>query len=68
MSTARKPDRLVIVKAKGSERYVFVFHDDTADDLLRTLGKFAANPDLSFNWSDATDLAREVRKGTRRSD
>jgi hypothetical protein len=48
---------------KGEERYIFVFKDSTRADMLRTLGKFASDPDLSFSWYDAACLSNRVRTG-----
>jgi len=57
----------VIALVKGGERYVFLFDDDSRDEVVRTLGRHAANPDLSFSWYDAAVLAQKVRQsGSRR--
>jgi hypothetical protein len=48
---------------KGEERYLFVFTDATKADMLRTLGKFASDPELSFSWYDAACLSNRVRTG-----
>lgn len=48
---------------KGQERYLFVFADEHRQDVLRTFGQFAANPELSFSWYDAAVLSRRVRDG-----
>lgn len=52
----------VLALIKGSERYVFVFDDDSREELLGAFRDQAANPNLSFTWFDAallTDKARE---------
>ena len=49
----------VLALVKGSERYIFLFDDDHRSDALRTLGRFASNPDLSFTWYDAAVLESE---------
>ena len=51
----------VIALVKGGERYVFLFDDASRAEALRTLGRFAADPDLSFSWHDAAVLAEKVR-------
>jgi hypothetical protein len=48
---------------KGEERYIFLFTDDRKADMLRTLGKFASDPYLSFSWYDAACLSSRVRTG-----
>ena len=51
----------VLALVKGEERYLFLFNDATRAETLRTLGKFASNPDLSFSWYDAAVLSQKVR-------
>jgi hypothetical protein len=51
----------VIALVKGGERYVFLFDDASRAEALRTLGRFAADPDLSFSWHDAAVLGEKVR-------
>jgi hypothetical protein len=43
----------VIALVKGGERYVFLYDDDSRAEAISVLGKFAANPELSFSWYDA---------------
>ena len=52
----------VLALVKGNERYVFLYDDASRDEVLRTLGRFASNPDLSFTWYDAAVLAPRVRE------
>ena len=52
----------VLVLVKGTERYVFLYDDDRSLETLRTLGRFAADPDLSFMWYDAAVLSQKVRE------
>jgi hypothetical protein len=58
------PDLNVIAIVKDSERYVFVFDDteQSAQQLLQTLGIFAADKELSFTWYDAAVASQKVRK------
>lgn len=51
----------VVALAKGIEQYLFVFDDANRTELLRTLGRFASNPELSFSWYDAAVLSHKVR-------
>jgi len=46
---------------KGDERYVFLFSDDKKAEVLRVIGRFACNPELSFSWMDAAVLSQKVR-------
>lgn len=57
----------VIALVKGGERYVFLYDDESRDETLRTLGRYAANPDLSFSWYDASVLGQKVRQNTPRT-
>jgi hypothetical protein len=52
----------VLALVKGSERYVFLYDDDSLRSLLQTLGRYAADPDLSFTWYDAAILSQKVRR------
>ncbi len=52
----------VLALVKGSERYIFLFDDDHRSEALRTLGRFASNPELSFTWYDAAVLSQKIRQ------
>ncbi len=52
----------VLALVKGSERYVFLYDDESVRSLLQTLGRFAADPNLSFTWYDAAILSQKVRR------
>ena len=52
----------VLALLKGQERFVFLYDDESADQLLQTLGKYAADPELNFSWYDAATLSQRVRK------
>ena len=52
----------VLALLKGEERYVFLYDDRSTDQVLQTLGKYAADPELSFTWFDAAVLSQRVRK------
>lgn len=54
----------VLALAKGSERYIFLFDDEHRSEALRTLGRFASNPELSFSWYDAAVLSQKIRQET----
>lgn len=57
----------VLALVKGSERYIFLFDDEHRSDALRTLGRFASNPDLSFTWYDAAVLSQKIRQTAERA-
>ena len=54
----------VIALVKGEERYVFLWSDPDRVEVLRTLGRFASHPHLSFTWYDAAVLAKIIREST----
>ena len=43
----------VLALVKGTERYVFLYDDESHRALLQAMGRFAADADLSFTWYDA---------------
>ena len=47
---------------KGKELYVFLYDDTSRAETLRTLGRYASNPELSFTWYDAAVLSQKVRQ------
>jgi hypothetical protein len=55
-------DRLISVLKKGKETYVFCFDESQRAEVIRRIGSFAANPELSFDWYDAATLAQQIRQ------
>ncbi|MDR2761856.1 MAG: hypothetical protein LBB88_04575 [Planctomycetaceae bacterium] len=52
----------VLALVKGEERYIFLYSDSSRAETLRTLGRYASNPDLSFTWYDAAVLSQKIRQ------
>jgi hypothetical protein len=52
----------VLALVKGEERYIFLFDDNHRAEALRTLGRYASNPELSFTWYDAAVLSQKIRQ------
>ena len=52
----------VLALVKGGERYVFLYDDTRRAEALRTLGRYASNPELSFTWYDAAVLSQKIRQ------
>lgn len=52
----------VVTLVRGEEHYVFVFQPQKRTELLRLLGRYAADPNLSFNWYDAAVLSQRIRE------
>jgi hypothetical protein len=52
----------VLALMKGEEQYIFLFDDKNRTETLRMLGRYAANPGLSFSWYDAAVLSERIRQ------
>ena len=52
----------ILALAKGEERYIFLYNEETRNETLRTLGRYASNAELSFSWYDAAVMSQKVRK------
>jgi hypothetical protein len=52
----------VLALVKGSERYVFLYDDESRAELLQQFGRYASRSDLSFSWHDAVLLSRKLRQ------
>ncbi len=52
----------VLALVKGTERYVFLYDDTSRAETLRTLGRYASNPELSFTWYDAAVLSQKIHQ------
>jgi hypothetical protein len=57
----------VVALVKGGERYVFLFDDDSRAETVKTLGRYAADPNLSFSWYDASVLGQKIRQSSPQS-
>ena len=60
---------LAIHKEETGESYCFYFDDTQASyrELMATLGRFAADPELSFNWYDAATLSQKAQRMMRKT-
>ena len=57
------PDELnVLALIKGTERYIFVYDDDSRAKLIDSIRDLAANPHLSLSWFDASVLTTKARE------
>jgi len=57
---SQKPHVLAFVK--GKERYLFLYDNAGAAEILRILGRYASSEDFSFTWYDAAVLSQKIRK------
>jgi hypothetical protein len=60
-NSVRSEQLNVIALVRGEEHYVFVFDPKRRTELLRLLGRYAADPTMSFNWYDAAVLSQKIR-------
>ncbi len=56
---AQKEDLNIIALVKGTE---LLFADSRRRDVMRVLGRYASNPELSFTWYDAAVLSQKIRE------
>ena len=54
----------ILALAKGEERYIFLYDDESRSETLRMLGRYASNSELSFSWYDAAVMSQKVRKSS----
>lgn len=52
----------IIIYPRGNERYILLFDDEHYGEALRTLGRWACNPGLSFDWYDAVKLSVRIKE------
>lgn len=52
----------VLALVKDGERFVFLYDESSIASLLQTLGRYAADPEMSFSWYDAAVLSQKVRR------
>lgn len=61
VTEAPKPESLnVIALARGPETYIITWTDGQYGAALRTIGRWAADPELSLTWMDACELAERM--------
>jgi hypothetical protein len=52
----------VLALIRGKERYVFVYDDDSREELVEAIRAQAADPRLGLSWYDAAVLADRARR------
>jgi hypothetical protein len=50
----------VVALRKKGETFVFFYDDEDAESAIRTMARFAGDPQLNFSWHDAAVLSRDV--------
>jgi hypothetical protein len=51
----------VVAVVKDGERFIFLYDKESMPELLKTLGRFASDPELNFSWYDAAVLSQRAR-------
>lgn len=55
-------DLNVLALIKGTERFVFVYDDDSRDEVIAAIRDQAADPTVAINWFDAAVLTERARQ------
>lgn len=61
VAESRRGEINMLALVKGGERYIVMFDDERKAEALRTLGRWATHPELSFTWYDAAVLSQKIR-------
>ncbi|HSQ55417.1 MAG TPA: hypothetical protein VLM40_06700 [Gemmata sp.] len=51
----------VLALIKGDARYIFVYDDDSRDELINDIRDKATDPAIPINWFDAAVLTERVK-------
>jgi hypothetical protein len=54
----------VLALIKGTERYIYIYDDESRATLLDAFRSQAGDPQLSLNWFDAAVLTQKAREQT----
>jgi hypothetical protein len=54
-------DLNIVLLKRAGETYVFAVEEGRHEEAMCLFGRYAARPDLSFNWHDASLAARQLR-------
>jgi hypothetical protein len=52
----------VLALVKGQERFIYVYDDESEQELIDAVRDHAADPRLSLTWFDASVLTRKARE------
>jgi hypothetical protein len=55
----------VLTLRKGSERYIYLFDDESRTSLIDVFRDQAADPRVSLSWLDVTTLCEKAREQVR---
>lgn len=54
----------VLALLKGKDQYIFVYDDESRDEVINTFRDQAADPGLSLTWFDAVVLTKKSQEQT----
>lgn len=57
----------VLALTTRNQNYVLFYDDESVDLALRTIGRWAADPELSFTWFDCALLSGKIRQQEKRA-
>jgi hypothetical protein len=57
-------DTFVVALAPADEVYIFFYDDAHRQEAFQALGRYASNPDLSFNWRNVANASQAMREAT----
>ena len=63
--TAVKTTQRCITLTKPGEAFMFFYRVDQIAEVLRVIGRYASDPELSLSWYDAARLSHEIRRRER---
>jgi len=52
----------ITVMKQGNQTFVAIYTDEQQPEAMRTMGRWAANPDNPMNWLTAARMCNEMRK------
>jgi len=52
----------VLALIRGKERFVYVYDDDSREELIEAIRAHAADPTMSLSWYDAAVLVERARQ------
>ena len=52
----------VLALIRGKERFVYVYDDDSREELIEAIRTQAADPNVSLSWYDAAVLVERARQ------
>ena len=56
----------ILAMAKGTERYIFLYDDQSYDALVDVFDRFADHDELNFSTADAALLSQKARESVTR--